>query len=346
MSTVSAPPEPAARVVPDAASLVHLILGSMTTQAVYVAAELGIADVLADGPLPPAEIAQKVDADPEAVYRLLRLLASHGVFAFEHGRFALTPMADPLRSDAPATMRSLARLMGHPIHWEDWGHLLDSVRTGEPSLPKLRGMGAFEYLAANPDYGMAFGAGMGNLSDLETTPLAEAYDYTQFDTIVDVGGGRGSLLAAILQRAPSARGVLLDERAAELGAPALLEQTGVAGRCTVERGSYLGPVPAGGDAYLLKHVVHDWPQAQAVQILQNVRAAISPTGRLLLMEFVVPDGGMQHISKQVDLWLMLLVGGKERTATQYADLLATAGFQFNRVVHTAAPISIVEARPI
>jgi SAM-dependent methyltransferase len=325
---------------------VHLILGSMTTQAIYVAAELGIADVLAAGPRTAAEIAQQVGADAEAVHRLLRLLTSYSVFAEENGSFSLTPMSDALRSDAPVTMRSLARLMGHPIHWEDWGQLAESVRTGEPSLPKLRGMGAFEYLAANPEYGAVFGQGMGNLSDLETVPLAEAYDYRQFGTIVDVGGGGGSLLAAVLARAPGSRGVLFDDRAADFGAGELLAGAGVADRCTIEGGSLFDPVPRGGDAYLLKHIVHDWPQPQAVEILRNVRAAIKPGGRLLLMEFVVPDDNVQHISKQVDLWLMLLVGGKERTAAQYSELLAAAGFRLERVVRTVSPVSIVEARPV
>jgi hypothetical protein len=344
VTTLSTTQPEATRAMPDAVPLVHMILGSMTTQAIYVAAELGIADVLADGPLTATEIAQKVGSHPEATYRLLRMLAGYSVFAQDGDRFALSPMSQALRSDAPMTMRGLARLMGHPIHWEDWGHLADSVRSGEPSLPKLRGMGAFEYLAANPEYGMVFGQGMGNLSDLETVPLAQAYDYRQFDTIVDVGGGRGALLAAVLDRAPGAKGILFDDRATEMGAGQLLAEAGVADRCTIEGGNFFGPVPRGGDAYLLKHILHDWPEPQALEILKNVRAAIKPGGRLLLMEFVVPDSGIEHISKQVDLWLMLLVGGKERTAAEYDDLLARAGFRFERVVQTVSPVSIVEAR--
>jgi len=345
MPTVSTEP-PTARSVPEPVELLHLILGSMTTQAIYVAADLGIADVLADGPLTAAEIARRVDADPEAVYRLLRYLVSHSVFGQENDRFTLTPTGDALRSDAPMTMRGIARLMGHPIHWEDWGHLADSVRTGEPSLPKLRGMGAFEYMAANPEYGMVFGQGMGNLSELETVPLAAAYDWTRFGTIVDVCGGRGALLAAVLQQAPDSRGVLFDERAAEMGAAATLEAAGVTDRCSIESGNFFGPPPAGADAYLLKHIVHDWPEPQALQILKNVRDATGPDGRLLLMEYVVPEETTQHISKQVDLWLMLLVGGKERTSGQYSDLLAGAGFELTGVIPTASPVSIVEARPI
>lgn len=332
--------------VPAPIALLELAQGSMITQAIYVAAELRLADALSDGPLPAEKIARIVNADPEAVYRLLRLLSSYSIFA-EHsdGRFKLTPMADALRSDTPNSMRGMAVLMGHPTHWEDWSHLVNSVRTGEPSLPKLRGMGAFEYLESNPAYGTVFNQGMTNLSDLETDPILAAYDFSRFNTIVDVGGGRGALLAGILQRATNSRGILFDARAVGSGAESLLEEAGVAGRCTIESGGLFDPVSPGGDAYILKHIVHDWPESKALEILKNVRDAISAEGKLLLIEFVPTQGNAQHIGKLVDLWLMLLVGGKERTARQYSELLASAGFQLDRVVHTASSASIVQARP-
>jgi SAM-dependent methyltransferase len=339
MSTMATPEAPAPLV------LLEKILGSITTQAISVAAQLEIAEVLAGGPLTATQIAEKVGADPDAVYRLLRFLASQSIFAEEHGVFTLTPMARALCPGTPMSMHGIAALLGHPIQWEEWGHLADTVRTGEPSLPKLRGMGAFEYFAANPEYGMVFGAGMADLSDLETAPLVAAYDFARFGKVVDVGGGRGALLAAILQSAPQTRGVLFDDRAVELGAGAVLTEAGVAERCTIESGAFFGAVPRGGDAYIVKHIVHDWPEPQAREILENVHDAIGPDGRLLLMEFVVPEGNEQHISKLVDLWLMLLVGGRERTAQQYSELLASAGFKLVRVVPTASPVSIVEAVP-
>lgn len=332
--------------VPAPIALLELTQGSMITQAIYVAAELGVADALSDGPLPAEEIARIVKANPEAVYRLLRLLSSYSIFAEQSdGRFKLTPMADALRSDTPNSMRGMAVLMGHPTHWEDWSHLVNSVRTGEPSLPKLRGMGAFEYLESNPEYGAVFNQGMTNLSDLETDPILAAYDFSRFNTIVDVGGGRGALLAGILQRATNSRGILFDARAVSSGAEALLEEAGVVERCTIEGGGLFDPVTPRGDAYILKHIVHDWPESKALEILKNVRDAISAEGRLLLIEFVPTQGNAQHPGKLVDLWLMLLVGGKERTSTQYSELLASAGFQLDRVVQTASPASIVEARP-
>lgn len=334
------------RMVPPFTAVLELSMGSMLTQAIYVAAELKIADALHERPMSAEEVAQRVNAHPEATYRLLRLLSSYQIFEEgRDGRFKLTPMADALREDSPNSMRRIAVLMGHPTHWEDWSHLVDSVRTGEPALPKLRGMNAFEYLESNPDYAMIFFGGMSNLSELETAPILAAYDFSRFRTIVDVGGGRGALLAAILQRAKKSRGVLFDARAVESGAESLLSDAGVMDRCTIESGGLFDPVPPGGDAYLLKHIVHDWPDAKVLEILKNVRDAIGPDGRLLLAEFVPPPGNGLHPGKLVDLWLMLLVGGKERTSVQYSELLASAGFELDRVVQTASPISIVEARP-
>jgi hypothetical protein len=326
-------------------ALLELIEGSMITQALYAATKLGMADTLSGGPLTADEIAQRADANPEMTYRLLRLLASYSVFAErDDGRFELTPMADALRGDASMSMRRLALLMGHPIHWEDWSHFTESVQTGEPSLPKLRGMSAWEYFGANPEYGAIFGQGMTNLSDLETEPVADAYDFSRFSKIVDVGGGRGTLLAAILRKAVSAKGVLFAP-GSEQDAQQVLEQGGVAGRCTIENGSFIESVPAGGDAYILKHVIHDWPEEQALTILKNVRKSISPKGTMLLMEFVIPEDSKPHPGKLVDLWLMLLVGGKERTAEQYSELFTNAGFRLTNIVNTAAGISIVEGQP-
>ncbi len=182
---------PAEREQSPAFSLLDLIQGSVITQAIFAAASLGIADVLTDGPLPAREIAKRVDADAEATYRLLRMLSGYAVFAERaDGRFELTPMAEALRDDAPDSMRGIARLMGHPLLWEDWGHLLSSVRTGEANMPKLRGMGSFDFLMSHPDYAMSFFAGMGSLSRPETEPVVAAYDFSRFGTIVDVGGGR------------------------------------------------------------------------------------------------------------------------------------------------------------
>jgi hypothetical protein len=253
-------------------------------------------------------------------------------------------MARALVEGAPMSMHGIALLMGHPIHWEDWGCLVEAVRTGEPSLPKLRGMGAFEYLESHPEYGAVFMGGMGAMSATETEPLLAAYDFGRFGTVVDFCGGRGDLLAGVLRKVPSARGILSDPRVAANGAADFLREQGLSERCSIADGGLFDPVPRGGDAYILKHIVHDWPEPQALEILGNVRDAMEPGGRLLLMEMVVPDKpNSPHPGKLTDLWLMLLVGGKERTRAQYADLLDRAGFTLERVVQTPAAVSVVEA---
>ena len=332
---------------PPAISLLGLIMGSMVTQAIHVAARLDVAGMLGEGPLPAAEIAGRAGCDPDATDRLLRVLASCSVFARQpDGRFALTPMAEALRAGDPMSMRNLALLLGHPLHWQDWGNLLMAVRTGRPVLPTLRGMGGYEFLAANPEFAEVFEGAMGNLSDLETEPIAAGYDWARFGTVVDVFGGRGALLAAILRRAAGTRGVLADRRAPALGAEAFLARAGVADRCTIDTGDLFQPPPGGADAYLLKHVVHEWPEPDALRVLTAVRRSIGERGTLLLMEFVLPEQAVPHPGQLVDLWLMVLMGGRERTAAQYADLLARAGFQLTGVVETTAGVSVVEARPV
>jgi SAM-dependent methyltransferase len=333
------------KLAPAPFSLLEMVQGAMLSQAIYAAAQLRVAEALQGGPLPVADIAERVGAHPETLGRLLRLLASQGIFTErKDGRFALSPMAAALLEDAPMSMRGIAVLMGHPLHWEDWSHFVDAVRSGEPSLPKLRGMTAFEFLEAKPEYGEVFMKGMGAMSATETEPILAAYDFSPYGTVVDFCAGRGELLAGILNKAPGVRGILADPRVADNGAAGYLAEQQVADRCEVVAADLFGPVPTGGDAYVLKHIVHDWPHEQVLEILRNVRAAMRPEGRLLLMEMVVPDKpNAAHASKLVDLWLMLLVGGRERTTGQYAQLLAEAGFRLERVVPTAGAISVVEA---
>jgi hypothetical protein len=338
---------PAVRDQSAAFSLLELMQGSVLTQAIAAAAKLGIADVLADGPLAAEEIANRVGADPEATYRLLRMLSGYSVFAVQpDGRFDLTPMADALRDDAPDSMRGMAVLMGHPVLWEDWGHLLTSVRTGEASLPQLRGMSAFEFFMANPEYAGVFFQGFGNISQAETDPVLAAYDFSQFRTIVDVMGGRGALLAGILSRAPNSRGVLFDREAATADAPRVFEAAGVAGRVTISSGTYFDKLPAGADAYLLKHILHDFKEPECIALLKSVREAIAPDGKLLMIEFVLGGNNERHIGNVIDLWLHLLLGAKERTLPEYTELFAKAGLKVTRAVPTNSPVSIVEAVPV
>lgn len=334
------------RMVPAPVAVLELITAGMISQALQVAAKLGIADVLAAGPLPPTEIARRVDANPDGVHRLLRALASQGVFRADgSGRYELTPMASALRSDADVSMRSFAMYVGSPEHREHWSHLLDSVRSGEPSIEKIRGMDAWAYFEQNKELAEIFNDAMTGFSDFAQAPMLAAYDFSRFGRIVDVGGGHGSLLAGILSQAPDAKGVLFDQPSVTQGADAALRTAGVQDRCAIESGSFFEKVPAGGDAYVMKNIIHDWADDKAQAILRNVRAAIAPHGRLLLVEMVLPENNSAHPGKFTDLEMLLLVGGRERTEDDYRALLANGGFRLERVVRTASPLCVLEAAP-
>ncbi|MEU0442955.1 methyltransferase [Streptomyces sp. NPDC006186] len=331
----------------DSYALLHLIQGAVVTQALSVAARLGVADVLAGGPLSVEEIAARVGSDAKATHRVLRALAGHGVFAVgPDGRYANTPLSDKLREDAPDTMRGFALLMNHPTLWEEWGHLYDTVETGEPNLPKLRGVGALDFFHANPDYARVFFQAFGELSASETDPILAAYDFSGFGTVVDVIAGRGNLLAGILRQAPDTKGILYDSKIATVDSPALFEAAGVADRLTIEHGGYLDKLPAGGDAYVFKHIIHDFSEADAVTALRNAREAIAPGGKLLVIEYVIPEHNEKHLGNTIDLWLMLMLGAQERTLAEYTELFARAGFKLTRAVPTSAPISVIEGIPV
>ncbi|MFI1281388.1 methyltransferase [Streptomyces sp. NPDC020858] len=327
-------------------SLLDLIQGAVVTQAISVAAKLGIADVLADGPLSVEDISKRVGADAKATHRILRALSGHGLFAVRpDGRFEQTPLSDKLRDDVPDSMRGFALLMSHPLLWEEWGHLFTTVETGEPNLPKLRGMGALDYFQANPAYMGVFFQAFGQLSESETEPILAAYDFSGFGTVVDVIAGRGSLLAGILQQAPDVKGVLFDSEVATADSPALFEAAGVADRLTIEHGGPLDKLPSGADAYVFKHIIHDFSEEDAVTALRNAREAIGPDGKLLVIEYVLPENNEHHLGHTIDLWLMLMLGAQDRTLAQYTELFAKAGFKVTRAVPTTAPISIIEAIP-
>lgn len=333
------------RMLPAPFALGEMILGAWLSQAIQAAAELGIADVLGRGPRTVEEIADEIGADPDAVHRLLRLLSSRSIFVRRRdGRYDLTPMADALRSDAAGSMRAFARFVGHPAHREHWSLLAEAVRSGQMTLPGLRGMDFWELLDTNPEFAEVFNGAMTSISESTNPPILAAYDFSVFDTIVDVGGGHGKALAGILDQARESRGILFDLASVTEGAPALLEAEGVADRCTIESGSFFDAVPAGADAYLMRAIIHDWEESKALQILRNVHRAMEPDATLLLVELVLPDGDAPHPGKLTDLEMLANIGGRERTATEYGELLARAGFRMTRVVPTASPASIVEAR--
>jgi len=334
-------------VAPANLTVFEMVQGSWLTQAMYAASKLGVFDALADGPATADDIARRVGSDPAATFRLLRALASNSLLKQEHGgRFALTRLGEALRSDAPGSMAPMLQFVGHSKHWEHWGQLLYSVQTGKTALEMLRGMTPFEYIESDPELAAVFNNAMTGLSDMVIDTLLPAYDFRKFGTIVDVGGGHGKLLAAVLQQATAARGVLFDLPSVVAGAGPVLDPSGVSDRITVTGGSFFESVPEGGDAYLLKTIIHDWDEDSAVAILRNIRKAMAPTGTVALIEMVLPDGMPYHPGMLLDLEMLVTAGGQERTASQYAELLARAGFQQTRVVPTAGPMSLVEAVPL
>ena len=335
--------EAAAQPLPPEAFLTQLAFGALMTQALYVAAKLGVADILAEGPRATAELADITGSHEGALYRVMRTLAGVGVFKETAPRvFSLTPYAEPLRSDAPNSIRSGAVFMGEGWHWGVWGNMEHSVRTGKPAWGHTHGTGVFEYFAANPGPAEIFNAAMTDMSVGTAGPVVEAYDFSGFGVVADIAGGHGYLLSQILKATPGLKGILFDTPQVVGGAQALLEREGVGERVERVAGDFFEAVPA-ADAYVLKHIIHDWDDERCVRILSNIRAAMGPGARVLIVEAVVPEGDEMHYSKLLDLEMLTSPGGVERTEEEYAALLAEAGLRLARVIPTRSPFSIVEA---
>ena len=335
---------PAGREEIAAARRMHeLITRSLLVQAIFVACRLRIPDLLAGEARTAEELAAATGAQPAALHRLLRALTGLEVVTVEGDRFALTSLGRSLCA-GPHSAAESAIFMGTPAVWSAWGALGDAVLDGQAAFRHAHGMGLFGYLPAHPNEMAAFQALMSAQSRLQIPAVLAAYDFTPARTIVDVGGGQGALLAALLAANPAARGVLFDQPDVVAGSgPALAP---VAPRCQVVPGDFFDLVPDGGDTYVLKLVLHDWDDARAARILGNIRNAIIPGGRLIIIEAVMPPGDDYHHAKFLDVnMLVLSEGGRERTEEEYRTLLDGAGFTLTRVVPTAAPLSVVEAIP-
>jgi hypothetical protein len=325
--------------------LVQMIIGSWVSRAIYVAAKLRIADLLADGPRPAEGLAQAAGVAPRPLYRLLRALAGVGVFARDaDGRFRLNPLAEPLREGGPESLQSLAVMIGEEQD-RCWDDLLETVRTGKTAFDRLYGRPVFDYLAEHPEPARIFDAAMTGFSGRAMRAVLAAYDLSGVGTLADVGGGLGTNLAAALGRYPRMRGLLFDRPHVVERARPRLEAAGVAGRCTIAGGDFFEAAPGGADAYLLGHILHDWDDARAGRILANLRRATPAGARLLVVEYVLPDGDGQAFGKLLDLHMMVAIGGQERTEAEYRRLFAAHGFRLTRVVPTAADVSVVEGVP-
>jgi hypothetical protein len=325
--------------------LVQMIVGSWISRAIYVASKLQIADLLAAGSRSAEELATASGVAPRSLYRVLRALAGVGVFTVEaDGRFRLSPLAEPLREGGPKSLRALAVAIGEELD-RCWDDLFETVRTGETAFDRLYGQPYFAYLGEHHEPAKIFDAAMTGFSGQAMQAMLDAYDLTGVATLADVGGGLGTNLTAALGRYPSMRGMLFDQPHVVERARPRLEAAGVAGRCAVEGGDFFQAAPGGADAYLLGHILHDWDDAKAGLILDNLRRAMPAAAKLLLVEYVLPEGDGGSFGKLLDVNMMVLLGGLERTEAEYRRLFAAHGFRLTHVVPTAGDISVVEGVP-
>ena len=321
--------------------LIDLCFGYLLTSAIYVAAELRIADHLAAGPLSAAELSPRVGADPQCLYRVLRALASKGVFAEDRdGRFHLTPPAESLRSDTPGSFRDAVLMCTLAPTIAAGAQLLHSVRTGQAAFAQVHDSTYFEYLAGHPELGIAFDKGMAAWSEMENATLAASYDFAPSRRVVDVGGGRGGFLREVLKRYSAPRGIVLDQPhvIAEIAADSV-----AAGRCELVGGDFFKAVPAGADVYVVKRILHDWGDEACVSLLRRCREAMAAGGRVLVIDAVIQPGNDDDPGKVMDLVMMALLAGRERTSAEFAALLAAAGLRLVRVIPTATTLCILEA---
>ncbi len=325
------------------AALGEMIRGALLTQLLYVAARLDLPERLRAGPRPAAALAAAVGADPGALARLLRALAFLGVVREEAGAFALTPAGARLQAGAPGSLRGSALFYGAPWSWQAFGALLEAVRTGIPAFRTVHGTGLFEYLARHPEAAETFNEHMLAVTGQDAEAIVAAYDFGGLGRIVDVGGGHGALLAAILRRVSAARGVLFDRASVVEGAREFLGAAGLADRCELRGGSFFEAVPPDGDCYLLKDILHDWDDERALAVLRACRRAMAPAARLLVIERVLPADGTPAPGALVDVVMLVLTGGQERTEREYRALLAAAGLRLTRAVPTASPMTVLEA---
>jgi len=329
---------------PPQFAMLQLITGFWVSRAIYVAAKLGLADLVKDSPKTADELARLTGTHSPSLYRALRALASVGVFTDDgRGRFAQTPLSETLRSDTPGSLRALAIVELGQEHYLAWGNLMHSVKTGEIAFDNLFKQNAWEYYAQNPEDASNFNESMRGLTEMVNVAVLEAYDFSGVDKLVDVAGGTGRLISSILSAYPRMRGVLFDLPHVIAEAGPLLDAAGVRDRCETSTGDFFRSVPEGGDAYVMKWIIHDWDDEKSTVILKNIHRAMGEKGKLLLIEMVVPKGNQPDLSKLLDLDMMVMTGGRERTEAEFNSLLAASGFKLTRLIRTASSVCVIEA---
>jgi hypothetical protein len=319
--------------------------GYMASSALYVALTLNVPDHLAEGPRTTTELALATGANEDALYRILRLLASLGLFEEVGARkFALTPASDILRKDVPGSMRGIAVFLPDPLHFRIYADLIESAMTGRPAAEKTVGMPVFEYLSMHPEYSRVFNDAMTSMSAPVAGAAIEAYDFSRFPLIVDVAGGHGEVLMSVLKACPGVRGILAEVGHVVEGAKPRIASAGLADRCRAVECDFFKSVPEGGDAYVMKHIIHDWDDERASLILNNIGKAMGDRrGTVVLLESVIPTGPEPNLGKFIDIEMLALPGGRERTAEEFATLFERCGFKLMRILPTKSPLSVVEA---
>jgi hypothetical protein len=333
--------------VPPAAQLMQMIFGFVTTQAISVAARLNLADLLNDGAKNVDELAQATDTQPRALYRILRALASVGIFAEDDaGRFSLTALAQPLRSNTPDSLRDFSIFIGADWHWRAWGDLFGSAQSGLPAFERIYGKAYFDYLGENAGPAQVFNDAMTSISTAASAAIVDGYDFTGVKKLVDVGGGHGMLLCSILEKYPQMNGMLIDAPSVIAGTKEAIEAHGLSKRCEAVGGDFFASVPAGGDAYIMKHIIHDWNDERASTILQCCHRQMPADGRLLVVEMVIPEGDTPAFGKLMDLEMLVLLHSYERTEAEYRELFQRSGFKLTRIVPTKSAYSVIEGVPV
>jgi hypothetical protein len=324
----------------------RILNGAALSRAVCTIAELGVADLVQSGqPQPIEHLAKASKTHEPSLYRILRFLASHGLFReTENRHFDHTPLSAALRTDAPNSFRAGAVMFHHLF--PGWDGLHHSIQTGEPGFDKVFGAPIFDYIQAHPEMGPIFDAGMTSFNCHETTAMLDAYDFTGINVLADIGGGNGSLLSAVLERYPKMKGILFDLGHVGERAKKNLKAAGLADRCTVVEGSFFETIPAGADAYLFRHIIHDWTDEQCAQILGHCRKVIPANGKLLIVDCVVPAGNTSCPSKDMDMVMLTFPGGQERTEAQFRSLLKASGFELKSITPTTTMIHVVEGKPV
>lgn len=329
--------------VPPTVAMLQLISGFWISRAIYIAAKLGIADHLRDGNRTVDELAAATRTHAPSLYRVLRALASVGIFTeSEKSGFALTPLAETLRTGVPGSLRAFATVELGEEHYPAWGELLHSVKTGEIAFDRAFRMPVWEFFEQNPENAKTFNDAMTGMTLAVNDAVLSSYDFSSISKIVDVGGGHGSLITSILKANPQMRGILFDAPPVIEGARHRIVEEGISERCEAIAGDFFESVPSGGDAYILKWIIHDWDDERSRTILKNCRRVMAEDGRLLLVEAVVPPGSEPHFSKFIDLNMLVMTGGRERTEGEYRTLFESSGFRLTRIIPTESPMSIIE----